>query len=159
MSSIEIHNFGSVAKYWNHASSKLQKSCKTWRILIGSEFGVLILEGFQCFSLVLIAFHERQQFGIFRSNSTCVLSRLQKTLKNMSNIDNFTMLRFIARHFCFIFIANINDFDFAELLMFIFCWKSIRHRANFEWAQTGAHLKYSFSWRIWIRNSKQLKKH
>ena len=54
-----------------------------------------------------------------------MLSRVQKTVKNMWNIKNFTTLKVIARHFCFIFIANIDDFDVAGLLVFIFVQKGL----------------------------------
>ena len=41
------------------------------------------------------------------------------------NINNFAMLTVIAHHFFVIFVANINDFDFAELLMIIFVEKAL----------------------------------
>ena len=40
------------------------------------------------------------------------------------------MLEVIARHFCLIFITNINDFDFAELLMVIFVEKALDVEQN-----------------------------
>ena len=40
------------------------------------------------------------------------------------------MLKVIARHFCFIFVANIDDFDFAELLMIIFVEKALDVEQN-----------------------------
>ena len=130
LSSMEIRYFGKIGRAWNLASSKFQKRCKTCGILISPSFWRSRINGFQSFSLVLIAFHERLQFGIFRSNSKRILSRLQKTFKNILNIDNFAMLKVIARHFCFTFVANINDFDFAELLMIIFVGKALDVKQN-----------------------------
>ena len=40
------------------------------------------------------------------------------------------MMEVIARHFCLIFIANINDFDLAELLMVIFVEKALDVEQN-----------------------------
>ena len=40
------------------------------------------------------------------------------------------MLKIIARLFCFISNANIDDFDFAELLMFIFVEKALDVQQN-----------------------------
>ena len=40
------------------------------------------------------------------------------------------MLKVIARHFCFTFVANIDDFDFAELLMIIFVEKALDVEQN-----------------------------
>ena len=46
------------------------------------------------------------------------------------NIDNFAMLKVIARNFWFTFVANIDDFDFAELLVIIFVEKAIDVNQN-----------------------------
>ena len=52
------------------------------------------------------------------------------------NIDNFAMLKVIARNFCFTFVANIDDFDFAELLVIIFVEKAVDVEQNAR----GAHV-------------------
>ena len=48
----------------------------------------------------------------------------------MVDINNFTMLKVIARHVYFIFIANIDDFDVAGLLVFIFVQKAVDVEQN-----------------------------
>ena len=54
----------------------------------------------------------------------------QETCKNILNIDNFAMLKVIARNCCFTFVANIDDFDFAELLVIIFVEKALDVEQN-----------------------------
>ena len=55
------------------------------------------------------------------------------------------MLKVIARHFCFTFVANIDDFDFAELLMIIFVEKALDVYQNARGACKRTK-KYAVSW-------------
>ena len=48
------------------------------------------------------------------------------------------MLKVIARHLCFIVIANIDDFDVAGLLVLIFAQKALELQQNAKghrWSQ------------------------
>ena len=75
----------------------------------------------------------------------------------MLNINNFTMLKVIARHFCFIFIPNIDDFDVAGLLVFIFVQKALDVHQN-AIAHMRSPKKYAFSLCFLSKNSESAEK-